>query len=236
MYPIHTIADDSATIAAPAVCVRIVLVVGVRLYREGLAAELRARAGLSVVGLAADFTSAVSTVASTRPDVVLLDAGIPRTAELVRTMRSAHQDVRIVAFAVDDSERGIDACAEAGVTSFVTRDVTVDELANAVVATARDELACSPKMAAILFRRVTALSSVGRAIQAERSVLASLTSREREIASLLAAGRSNKDIGRSLHIEVTTVKNHVHRILEKLQVSSRAEVGACVRVCAERAD
>jgi len=64
MHPISTIADESAPLADPAARVRIVLVVGVRLYREGLAAELRARSGLAVVGLAADFTSAVTTVAS----------------------------------------------------------------------------------------------------------------------------------------------------------------------------
>jgi two-component system, NarL family, nitrate/nitrite response regulator NarL len=67
-------------------------------------------------------------------------------------------------------------------------------------------------------------------------VLATLTSRESEIASLLSAGRSNKEIARALTIEVATVKNHVHNILAKLQVATRAEAAARVRALTPRGD
>ena len=221
--------------AKPSDGIRIVLVANVRLYREGLAAELARRAGLAVVGLAGDVESAVGVVRTTHPDVVLLDAGMSKTFELVRALKATHDDARIVAFAVDECERDIEVCAEAGVSSFVTRDVTVDGLASAIGAAVRDELTCSPRAAALLFRRVAALSGMSHAMRAERTLLATLTSREREIAALIAHGQSNKEIGRALHIEVATVKNHVHRILEKLHVGTRGEAAARLRV-AERGD
>lgn len=216
--------------------IRVVLVAGVRLYREGLAAELRAQSGLRLVGLASDFDSAVSAVRMARPDVVLLDAGTSRTTELVSSLKEIHSLTHVIAFAVDESERDIELCAEAGVTGFVTRDVTVDGLVSAIRAAVRGELTCSPRMAAMLFQRVTALSNVAQTVRSARSLLASLTKRELEIAAFLASGSSNKEIGRELHIEITTVKNHVHHILQKLQVTSRSAAAAHVRVMAPAND
>ena len=229
-------AHPGALIGAPAPpsCIRIVLVASVRLYRDGLAAALAERAGFAVAGVAADADGALAAVQGARPDVVLLDIGTPGATGLVRAIRAAHDEARIVAFAVDECERDIEVCAEAGVTGFVTRDVTVDGLAAAIDAAERGELACSPRAAALLFRRVAALSTVSHALRTERTLLATLTLREREIASLLAAGRSNKEIGRALTIEVATVKNHVHHILEKLRVGTRAEAAVRMRVYDER--
>ena len=228
--------DTASEDAAGSSPIRIMLVASVRLYREGLATELGARPNLALVGLAADVESTVAALRAARPDVVLLDVMTARTPEIVRAVRAEHPDAQVVAFAVNESEQDIAACADAGVTSFVTRDVTVDGLAAAISAAVRGELTCSARTAAILFRRVAALSTVEREVRAERSLLSALTAREREIASLLAVGRSNKAIAHALTIEVATVKNHVHNILEKLHLETRAEVAAQVRVTAQRAD
>jgi two-component system nitrate/nitrite response regulator NarL len=216
--------------------IRIMLVAGVRLYRDGLASELGARPGLTLVGLASDFESALVSLRASHPDVILLDVRTPRTYELVRVVRKEQPAAQVVAFAVDDSEQDIAGCAEAGVTSFVTRDVTVEGLASAISAAVRGELTCSPRTAAMLFRRVATLSGAERTLHSARAVLATLTGRESEIASLLAAGRSNKEIARALTIEVATVKNHVHNILAKLQVATRAEAAARVRALTPRGD
>lgn len=212
--------------------IRVVLVAGVRLYREGLAAELRAHSGLTLVGCAADFDSAVTSVRAAAPDVVLVDAKTPRTTELVSALKGIHPATHVIAFAVDENEQDLELCVEAGVSGFVTRDVTVHGLVAAIQSAVRGELSCSPRMAAMLFRRVSALSSVVQTVRTARSLLASLTKREREIAAYLASGSSNKEIGRELHIEITTVKNHVHHILQKLQVTSRSAAAARVRVSA----
>jgi DNA-binding NarL/FixJ family response regulator len=216
--------------------IRIMLVASVRLYREGLAGELRSRPGMELVGLAGDLESALASLRACNPDVILLDVRTPRTYELVRVVREERPAAHVVAFAVEENEQDIAVCAEAGVTAFVTHDVTVEGLAAAISAAVRGELTCSPRTAAMLFRRVAALSSVERRLRSEQSVLSMLTARERDIASLIAAGRSNKEIARELVIEVATVKNHVHNILAKLQVTTRAEAAARIRVFAPRGD
>jgi len=220
----------------PASVIRIVLVANVRLYREGLAGELRSRPGIEVVGLAGDVDSALASVRASHPDVVLLDVRTPQAYDLVRAVREERRATEVVAFAVEESEQDIAVCAEAGVTAFVTYDVTVDGLASAITAAVSGELACSPRTAALLFRRLATLSNVERRLRSEHSALSTLTMRERDIALLLAAGRSNKEIARELVIEVATVKNHVHNILAKLQVTTRAEAAARLRVFAPRGD
>jgi two-component system, NarL family, nitrate/nitrite response regulator NarL len=207
-----------------------VLVVGdVRLYREGLADELRGRPELRVAGTASDAAGALARVGETRPDVVLLDVSIPGSYDLVRATIAALPSTRVVAFAVHESDRDLVACAEAGAAGVVPRDVGVDALVAAILAAVRGELRISPRSAAILFRRVGSMSSTERVLARERSALGTLTAREREIASLLCRGRSNKEIGHELHIEVATVKNLVHRILETLRVTSRSAAAARVR-------
>jgi DNA-binding NarL/FixJ family response regulator len=98
-------------------------------------------------------------------------------------------------------------------------------LANAIESAAHGELRCNPKIAAVLVQRLSSLS----APSAQGPNLTLLTSREREIATLIEQGLSNKQIACQLHIEIATVKNHVHNILDKLRVTTRGEVGAQLR-------
>lgn len=91
--------------------IRIMLVAGVRLYRDGLASELGARPGLTLVALAGDFESALVSFRASHPDVILLDVRTPRTYELVRVVRKEQPAAQVVAFAVDDSEQDIAVCA-----------------------------------------------------------------------------------------------------------------------------
>lgn len=219
----------------PGVDLRIALVAAVRLYREGLATELAAHSGYTVVGSASGADEAVAVVACHRPDVVLIDIAMPFVRELVAALREAHRAAQIVVFAVDECERDIDLCAEAGVAAFVTRDVTVADLVAAIDASVRGELSCSPRAAALLFRRCSVLSmaapasATGATGAPEPDRASTLTSREREIAALVIEGRSNKQIGRTLNIALATVKNHVHNILRKLAVASRAEAALRLR-------
>jgi DNA-binding NarL/FixJ family response regulator len=98
----------------------------------------------------------------------------------------------------------------------------MDDLTATITSVSRDELLCSPRVAAALLRRVGALANGVRRPHATDG----LTSRECEILGLIKEGLSNKEIAVRLHIEVATVKNHVHNLLEKLQVASRAEAAS----------
>jgi DNA-binding NarL/FixJ family response regulator len=194
----------------------------VRLYKEGLAHVLPAQSGLEVVDDTTD--DVLVGLRARRPHVVLADSAIVRTTELAA--RAADMGVRVVAFAVaEENEREVLACAEAGVAGFVARDATMDELLATVHTAARGNLRCSPRVAGLLVRRVATLAG-SRSHPPENL---RLTHRELEVATLIDRGLSNKDIASRLGIEMATVKNHVHHLLEKLQVHRRGEAAAVVR-------
>jgi DNA-binding NarL/FixJ family response regulator len=130
----------------------------------------------------------------------------------------------VVALAITESEAGVLACAETGVAGYVTRDASMDEVVATLLAVARGELACPPAIAASLFRHVGTLSA--RRGEPAPDVL---TPREREIVELIEQGLSNKEISRRLSIGLSTVKNHVHNLLEKLHVPRRGAAAARLR-------
>src|SRR5262249_26135221 len=115
--------------------------------------------------------------------------------------------------------------AEAGIHGYVTRDGSVNDVVVAIQSAVRGEVACSPRVAALLFQRVATLSEATHGVQARPM----LTRRELEIAGLITEGLSNKEIARSLRISSATVKNHVHNVLEKLQIRRRGEAAARLR-------
>jgi DNA-binding NarL/FixJ family response regulator len=197
----------------------------VRLYREGLANNLAGRSNLDVVGTAANRDEALTRVSSLQPDVVVLDMATHESLEIVRAISGSVPQVRILAFAIEELDREILACAEAGVAGYVSCEASTDDLAAAIESVMRGELLCPPRTAALLLRRLASLAKGG---QAEMRGL-SLTRREREIVVLIDDGLSNKEIAQRLNIEVATVKNHVHNLLEKLHVSTRAQAAAHLR-------
>ncbi|MEP6762807.1 MAG: response regulator transcription factor [Gemmatimonadaceae bacterium] len=204
--------------------VRIMVVSDVRLYREGLASSLCQIDGFNVV-CTARYADEAARLAACRPDVLVLDMGARGSVDVIRRVASSDSGTRTVAFAVEETERGIVTCAEAGAAGYVARDATLDDLVNTIRSVSRGELLCTPRIAAALFRALHA-----SAPRPEPDQLAlTLTAREREIAPLIDRGFSNKEIAAHLHIEVATVKNHVHNLLEKLHVASRGEAAARLR-------
>lgn len=205
--------------------IRVLIVTDIRLYREGLAQMLGRAECLEVVGAVARCEDALASIALAAPDIVLLDLGTPDGLSAIGAIRMAAPNVGVVALAVAEVEGDVLACAEAGAVGYVLREASVDDLVTVLQSVARGEAICSPRIAATLFHRVAALS----AARGSQPSLLLLTGREREIIRLLDHGFSNKEIARQLGIEVATVKNHVHNILEKLRVHRRGEAAARIR-------
>lgn len=195
--------------------IRVVVVGSVRLYRDGLAQALYEH-GFDVAGL----PSVTGLDPEAAPDVVLVAADRHVGVDQIQAVTKAVPTARIVALAVPDAEGAIIACAEAGAAGFVTANESIDDLVDAITSAAHDELACSPSITAALARRLAALAGDRPAPEA----FARLTRREAEISEYLRRGMSNKEIAAGLHIEVATVKNHVHNILEKLGVKRRTDI------------
>ena len=215
--------DDHGPVVETAPIIRLLVVAEVRLYREGIQNALAARSQFAVVGAVSDAEQALKHIKSHQPDVVILDMTTRQSLEIARTIHeqapAIKPGIKIVAFGVEELEGDVLACAEAGLAGYVPFDASVDDLVGRVESVARGELLCTPKIAAALFRKMH-----GRRDPADVSAdVPMLTSREREVLGLMNAGFSNKEIATRLFIEVSTVKNHVHHILDKLHVSSRAQ-------------
>jgi DNA-binding NarL/FixJ family response regulator len=218
----HMPSDGQGANPCPLEPIRVLVVAGVRLYREGMAFNLGSRDGLTVAASAATRVEALHFITALQPAVVVLDMAADQSLDLVRAIKALDSQVKIVAFGVEENEPDIIACAEAGVDGYVSCAGSMDDLTATITSVIRGELICTPRIAATLLRRVGALARGVRLPHAAHG----LTSRECEILYLIDEGLSNKDIAVRLHIEVATVKNHVHNLLEKLHVSSRDEAAS----------
>ena len=203
--------------------IRVAIACDIRLYREGLSLHLAREERLGVVGTASSREETHRIAREVTPDVLLLDMAMPGSLEIVHEVHDIAPDTRVLALTIPEADAAVIACAEAGVAGFVTREATIADLVEAICSAARGEACMSPRAAAALLRRVGALAADRPAASPPRG---ELTAREREIVELVALGLSNKAIAARLHVELATVKNHVHNILDKLQVRRRGEIAA----------
>jgi DNA-binding NarL/FixJ family response regulator len=210
----------------------IFIISAVRLYREGLALCLERRGDLFVVGTAAPGEVALTQFDKSNVGVVVLDMATVGGLATAKQLNQLLPGINVIAFGVRDADEDLIACAEAGVAGYVVQDGSIDDLVAAITAALNGEILCSPRFAGLLFRRLAILS---KAIP-EMPLQPTLTRREDEITGLLADGLSNKEIAQALRIEPATVKNHVHRILEKFQVRRRGEAAARWRTTSHRCD
>jgi two-component system nitrate/nitrite response regulator NarL len=203
--------------------VAVLVVSDIRLYRDGLAELLDRESALCVVGSAASVAAALTLMAARRTGVILVDMALSEPLAAVATLAAAVPGARIIAVTVPEREADVLACIEAGAFGYVSREASLQELVKAVISAANGETLCSPRIAAVLVRRVAVLAASRLPDQWVR-----LTPREQQVVALVVDGLSNKQIARRLSIELTTVKNHMHNILGKLEARSRTEVAAAI--------
>ena len=207
--------------------IRVVVISPVRVYVQGLAQLLDIEAGVALAGVATGVEAAAALLAREPADVVLLDMTGDMAGErgLTALHRLAHTTtVPRVVLGIPDRPADVVACAEAGIAGFVTNKHSFADLVAILRSATRGEFDCPANIAAGLADRLALLAKELRPTTA-----ANLTGRELEIVALIEAGCANKEIARLLHIQLTTVKNHVHNILEKLGVRGRDEAVAAVR-------
>ncbi|SNY78703.1 DNA-binding response regulator, NarL/FixJ family, contains REC and HTH domains [Nocardia amikacinitolerans] len=199
---------------------RIVIVSPIRLYRDGLAAVLLALDDVGDVRACERSLDGIDSARRMDADVVLLDMSAVTSTAAARLFTRELPGVSVVALALPETEQSVVACAEAGIVGYVPREGTLDDLIAAVRHTVIGETLCPPMIAGGLMRRVATLAGDQRPHRARFR----LTAREREIADQIALGLSNRAIADRLGIELCTVKNHVHNILDKLGAMQRADV------------
>ena len=195
--------------------IRVRIAIEVAFYREGLAIALGRMPELTIVDAAADTATVLRR--ATPGEVVLLESA---AADVLSALRALHErDVKTVVLGIDDDGPAVVGWAESGASGYVTRASSIGELALTIEAAARGELRCSPQIAGALLRQIASRPTASSPRPSAR-----LTRREVEIAELIEQGLSNKEIAARLVIELGTVKNHVHNILEKVGVARRQDI------------
>jgi DNA-binding NarL/FixJ family response regulator len=222
-------ADPGPDTRREAALARVAIFSPVRLLREGLA-ELLADDGLVVVATAASPAQLLAEVRRTEAKIALVDTTGGHGAATVRMLARGAPGVRIAALWSSMSEDEVMALAQAGVQAYVTRDDALDDLRKTIASLARGEPVCPPVAQSVLLRCIErGAAAAGNGDRARMHAAARLTPRELEVLGLIARREPNKRIARELDIELATVKNHVHSILEKLDVSRRADAVAVAR-------
>jgi len=195
-----------------------------RLVREGITALLNQHPDLEVVAECSN--GGTLTVGAVSPHVVLLDLGL-RNGDSLRVAENVRRDfpeTKIIVMDLLPAHEEIVEFVNAGVSGFIMKDATLEDLVEAIRAVADGAHVLPPEMTSTLFSQIARdAMSKGRprALEAVR-----MTPREREVISLIAEGLSNKEIARRLHIATHTVKSHVRNIMEKLMLHTRLQIAA----------
>lgn len=192
--------------------------------REGLITLLGTMSGIEVVGAAATGEEAVSLVAEVTPDVVLMDLRMPNLdgVEATRRIRAEHPATQVVVLTTYADDESIVGALRAGAIGYLTKDAGRDHIGRALEAAASGQAVLDPGVQA---RLVDAAALPG--IRAGAGPLPDgLTEREAEVLRLIAAGRSNAEIGKDLFVSEATVKTHVNRIFAKTASRDRSQAVA----------
>jgi DNA-binding NarL/FixJ family response regulator len=205
--------------------IRVLVVDDHAMVRAGLRAVLDGEPDIEVVSEAADGTAAIRCARETRPDVVMMDVSMPLMDGLDATQAIVADEqlaeVRVLMIATFDSEECVVESLRSGARGFLAKDSPPEELVRGVRVTAAGDALLSPRAARHVIAEV---SSRPRSSTLPTENLTVLTSREREVLTLIGAGLSNGEIAQHLFITPATAKTHVGRIFAKLAARDRAQL------------
>lgn len=202
--------------------IRLLLVDDHAVVRSGLRMLLASESDVEIVGEAGSGSEAVVAAASARPDVILMDIGLPDMTgiEATRVVKSGFPEIAIVALTIHEDEEYFFRMLDAGASGYVPKRAAPEELLTAIRAAASGEVYLYPSLAKLLVKDYLSQERE----TANRSTLDGLTEREQEVLSLLAEGHNNAEIASALVISPKTVERHRENIMRKLNLHSRAEL------------
>lgn len=204
---------------------KIVVLTPVRLLGDGLEACLNSRGDASVVAVVKDLAGLRDVLATTHANIVLIDVTQGVGFFDVRAVAAAWPDVPLVALGLNEQQQEVIECGRAGFAGYVGRESSIDALHVSLCEIVAGRLQCPPEISGGLLRALFRRSSS----PPEPSLDEALTHRESEVLHLLGRGLTNKEIAQELCVSVATVKHHVHRVLEKLKLTRRAQAMRRVR-------
>ena len=193
------------------------------LFRRGLFMVLETEDDIDVVAEANDGEEAVELAEQHIPDLVLMDVRMPGITgiEATTAIKDKVPSTKILMLTISDEEEDLYDAIKAGASGYLLKEISIDEVADAIRSVHAGQSLISPSMASKLLNEFAAMAKKDE--EKQQMPAPRLTDREMEVLSLVAKGMNNRDIAKELFISENTVKNHVRNILEKLHLHSRME-------------
>lgn len=195
------------------------------LFREGLIAIVRSAPDVEVVGQAGSVSEAIELIQTIKPDIVLMDFGLPdgTGADATRAILKKHPECKVVFLTMSEDDEDLFAAIRSGARGYLLKNLHPTKLISTLRSVQQGESALSRTMT------LRVMEELSRTRKTEYPTEVTLTHREIDVLRAVATGLSNQDIAKHLFITENTVKYHVHSILEKLKLSGRKEAAAYAR-------
>ena len=209
--------------------IKVLLVIEVRLIANIFASVLGDEPDIEATGCVATLEDALDFLQTQKADVVLVSVGLPNqdALKLTRTIMESSPSTKVVALGLSEEDHHDTLrYVEAGAAGYILKDSSLKELIEVIRLAQKGEAQISTRMAGAMMDRLFRLARMFSAVENKIDGDVRLTSRELEVLQSISEGLTNQEIAARLVVEVGTVKNHVHRILEKLNVSSRQEAAS----------
>lgn len=208
--------------------IRVLIVHQTQLIRSIIANVLDEEPDIQVIGHCANYDETLHTLKHQRCEIVLVASNLPDNGALriTETINEQDRTTKVLVIGLPDSKNAILQYVAAGASGYVLQEVATEKLLEHVRAAHEDKALVSPDIAAALMEHISKLAQLSSQSDIDPAAYSELTPREREVLGLIGKDYSNRQIAEELVIEVGTVKNHVHSILKKLDVSNRHEAAS----------
>jgi len=205
--------------------IKLLIVEDNRLLRDGIEKMLNQQKDMNVVASRGNGEHTLRDAARTKPHIILLDLGLStrNSLQLVASLKKKHPSIRIIVMDLIPMQEDVVMFVRSGVAGFIMKDATIDDFLETIRLVSRGARVLPPMLTGSLFSQIIQQAATGPG----RTRLTSsvrMTKREREVIRLVADGMSNKEIAQDLHLASSTVKSHIHNILEKLALRSRVQI------------
>jgi DNA-binding NarL/FixJ family response regulator len=199
--------------------IKILLVDDHKIFRQGLRGLIAEEKDMAIVGEAEDGRDAIAQIATLRPDVVIMDVGMPALngIEATRQIKKEFPKTRVIALSMHVDEKFVAEMLRAGAVGYLCKKCDADELVSAIKTAAAGQMYLSPSISGTLVE-----SYVRNVTTAPASAFSQLTDREREILQLLVEEKTIKEIAGELHLSIKTVHAHREHLMRKLNVQTVA--------------
>ena len=209
--------------------IKVLVVNDVRLIGNLFASVLEDESDMEVVGCFSTLADSLEHINAQKVDIVLVSVGLPDQGalQLTHTIVESSPDTKVLVVGLaEENQQDALRYIEAGAAGYILKDSSLQELTDMIRLAERGEARVSTRMAGVMMERLFRLARMFSTVEQKVDGDVRLTSRELEVLQFIGKGLTNQEIAARLVVEVGTVKNHVHRILEKLNVSSRQEAAS----------